>query len=168
MRNIQTVSNEFLIREKPSRAWSRSAAPHRSSPHGGRTGGHGVRPPMLAAGKRVRRLGTLRLRSAPAEKSFLSWHHPLPVRQRRPGFGFAVHPRKLSPSPTAKRKNKTTPELLYTDFARAARKFLASCGQNLPRCGPVSVNVQQHYTGGHRLNKTPPRLASLRPGGLFC
>src|SRR3989339_1486606 len=55
-----------------SRAWPRCAAPHRSSaPHDSRTVGHAARPPMLAAGKKVRRLRHVAPHTAPAETAFL-------------------------------------------------------------------------------------------------
>ena len=101
--NIQTGSSEFLIREMSSRAWPRSAAPHRSLPH------DREKPPGRPRGaaaqacreKSFAGLGTTRLRTCSQGRGKPIVYHgitsfPLPCGR---GFGFAVHRSKLFPAP---------------------------------------------------------------------
>ena|GEM_PF-3863282 len=133
-RNIPKNLYEFLIREKPSRAWPRSAAPHRSLPHVSRTVGHACRrkegpqarhvAPSLCSSKKKRCLSYSSLRG---QGGFAPAQQPVPSGHHAPSLCAACWP-------------------LPSAFGgRTTQKIIA-----LAHC-------KELIAGGHRLNKTPPR-----------
>jgi hypothetical protein len=118
---------------------------------------------MLAAGKRVRRLGTLRLRSAPAETAFFIISSPPSRPPEAAGFRLRRTPQKIISRAHCKKTAFYSIQILPA----LASKF--SFRKLTRGVGLLLLLFTDIYAGGHVLIKNHPGVRCCgRRGGLFC